>query len=53
MTRHRRWQWTTEGNVLAAGYTENTGTGRDFTVVKFAPDGTTALAADAQRHRQR
>ena len=30
----------TEGNVLAAGLTDNTGTGRDFTVAKFAPDGT-------------
>ena len=30
----------TEGNVLAAGYTENTGTDRDFTVAKFAPNGT-------------
>ncbi len=30
----------TEGNVFAAGITENTGTGRDFTVVKFARDGT-------------
>jgi uncharacterized delta-60 repeat protein len=30
----------TQGNVLAAGYTDNTGTGRDFTVAKFARDGT-------------
>ena len=30
----------TEGNVLAAGFTQNTGTGPDFTVVKFARDGT-------------
>ena len=30
----------TEGNVLAAGSTENTGTGLDFTVAKFARDGT-------------
>ena len=30
----------TQGNVLAAGYTTNTGTGQDFTVAKFAPDGT-------------
>src|SRR6185369_3127680 len=29
-----------QGNVLAAGYTDNTGTGRDFTVAKFARDGT-------------
>ena len=30
----------TQDNVLAAGYTENTGTGADFTVVKFSPEGT-------------
>ena len=30
----------TQGNVLAAGVTWNTGTGGDFTVAKFAPDGT-------------
>jgi uncharacterized delta-60 repeat protein len=29
-----------EGNVVAAGYTENTGTGLDFTVAKFDRDGT-------------
>src|SRR6185503_5399175 len=29
-----------QGNVLAAGYTRNTGTGEDFTVAKFARDGT-------------
>ena len=26
--------------MLAAGVTVNTGTGQDFTVAKFAPDGT-------------
>ena len=45
-----------EGNVLAAGVISNTGTGGDFAVVKFAPDGTllwqqtlngTANAADS------
>jgi uncharacterized delta-60 repeat protein len=30
----------TVGNVVAAGYTRNTDTGPDFTVAKFAPDGT-------------
>ena len=29
-----------DGNVLVAGVTRNTGTGDDFTVVKFAPSGT-------------
>ena len=29
----------TDGSVLAAGVTRNTGTGDDFTVAKFAPDG--------------
>src|SRR5437762_800544 len=30
----------TQGNVVAAGYTENAGTGNDFTVAKFDRDGT-------------
>jgi len=28
-----------QGNVVAAGFTQNTGTGRDFTVAKFDRDG--------------
>ena len=30
----------TQGDVLVAGVTRNTGTGRDFAVAKFARDGT-------------